>query len=387
MSLSTLIFVSPHPAGSRGLPNRPASLLSAFIAARVFDEVIVVNRIRPTAFLRHVGRGRPIVRGGLPGSRSKRPDGAVLIEHPWPFGQLERRFLRGILSASAGETTGGVIAWVADPKSVTAVVAHNDNQVPWRVVVDVYDAWDLSPLVRGERRLRAVTDGYRSAAARADLVFANTILMRDRLSDLGARDARHLPNAAPLLDRSPAHSVDGAPGLLYVGRIHERFDAALASSVAAAMPATSFTIAGPVERQPAGWSALANRPNVRLLGSVAPGAARQMMKAATALVIPHLVDDYTRSQDAMKAWDAIASGTPVVSTAIPPVVDWPTGLGEVCHDTDSFIAAARRAVAGDLEDGRADRLAFAAENQWSARAAVAIEAMDGLTGIPATALR
>lgn len=387
MSLSTLIFVSPHPAGSRGLPNRPACLLSAFIAARAFDEVIVVNRLRPTAFLRHIGRGQPIVRGGLLGTRSLRSDGAVLIEHRWPFGPLERRFLHGLLGASAGQTKGGVIAWVADPKSVTAVVARNDGQVPWRVVVDAYDAWDLSPLVRGDRRLRAVTDGYRTAAAKADLVFANTILMLDRLSDLGARGARHLPNAAPPLDRGPVHAADGAPGLLYVGRIHERFDAALASSLAAAMPATSFTIAGPVERQPAGWSALANHPNVRLLGTVEPEAARDMIKAATALVIPHLVDDYTRSQDAMKAWDAIASGTPIVSTAIPPVVDWPTGLAEVCPDTDSFVAAARRAVAGHLEHGRADRLAFAAENQWSARAAVAIEAMDGLTGIPATALR
>lgn len=280
-----------------------------------------------------------------------------------------------------------MIAWVADPKSVSAVVAPSDGQVPWRVVVDAYDAWDLSPLVRGQRRLRAVTDGYQAAAARADLVFANTISMRDRLSHLGAPDARHLPNAAPPLDPSPARSLDSAPGLLYVGRIHERFDAELASSVAAAMPATRFTIAGPVERQPAGWSGLASRPNVRLLGAVEPDMAREMMKAADALVIPHLVDEYTRSQDAMKAWDAIASGTPIVSTAIPPVVDWATGLAEVCRDTDSFVAAARRAVAGDLEDGRTDRLAFAAANQWSARAAEAIEAMDGLIRGPASVRR
>ncbi len=165
---------------------------------------------------------------------------------------------------------------------------------------------------------------------------------------------------------------------MYVGRIHERFDAELAGAVAAALPDTTLTIAGPVEREPAGWSALAARSNVRLSGRVEPRAAREMIGSAAALVVPHRVDDYTRSQDAMKAWDAIASGTPVISTPIPPADGWPAGLAEVCPDTESFVAAARRAVDGQLEEGRAARLAFAAENQWSTRAAVAIAAIADL---------
>lgn len=378
MSLPTLIFISPHPAGSAGLPNRPASLLSAFIDARTFDEVIVVNRLRPTDFVGHVGGGRPISRRGLAGITRRLASGAVLVEHPWPFGRLERRFLGGVLAASASRSATGVVAWVADPKSVTAVVGAGGDRLRWRVVVDAYDAWDRSPLVRGERRLRAVSDGYRAAAAGADLVFANTTAMRDRLAELGARDARLLPNACPPLDPRPAPADDRPAGLVYVGRIHERFDAELAGAVAAALPETTLTIAGPVEREPVGWSALAARSNVRLPGRVEPRAAREMIGAAAALIVPHRVDDYTRSQDAMKAWDAIASGTPVISTPLPPADGWPTGLAEVCPNTDAFVAAARRAVDGQLEAGRADRLAFAAENQWSARAAVAIAAIADL---------
>ena len=377
MSLPTLIFISPHPAGSAGLPNRPASLLSAFIDAGAFDEVIVINRLRPTAFVGHVRGGRPMFGGGLAGISHRLASGAVLIEHPWPFGGLERRFLRGMLAASAGRSAGGVVAWVADPKSVTAVIGARDDRFRWRVVVDAYDAWDRSPLVRGERRRRAVSDGYRAAAAGADLVFANTTAMRERLAELGARDARLLPNACPPLDPGPAPTDVRPAGLVYVGRIHERFDAELAGAVAAALPATILTIAGPVEREPVGWPAFAARSNVRLPGRVEARAAREMIRAAAALIVPHRVDDYTRSQDAMKAWDAIASGTPVISTPIPPADGWPTGLAEVCPSTDAFVAAARRAVDGEMEAGRADRLAFAAENQWSARAAVAIDALAG----------
>jgi glycosyltransferase involved in cell wall biosynthesis len=275
-----------------------------------------------------------------------------------------------------------VVVWVADPKSVTAVVGSGRERVPWRVVVDAYDAWDRSPLVRGERRLRAVSEGYAAAAARADLVFANTTMMRDRLADLGARDARLLPNACPPVDPGPAAADRRPAGLVYVGRIHERFDAGLVGAVAAALPETTITIAGPVEREPDGWSALTTRTNVRLPGRVEIGVAREMIGAAAALIVPHRVDDYTRSQDAMKAWDAIASGTPVISTPIPPADDWPSGLAEVCADEASFVAAARRAVDGLLEARRSDRLAFAAENQWSSRAAQAIAAIDALTGSP-----
>lgn len=390
MSGPTLVFVTPHAAGSVGLPNRPANLLSALTATGAFDQVIVVNRVRPAVFIGRVGRGGARFGGGLPGITRRLPDGSLLVEHPWPFGGLERRFLQGLLAATARRSAAGLVAWVADPKSVPAVVHADDpgqSRRPWRVVVDAYDAWDRSPLVRGDRRLRAVTDGYHAAAAGADLVFANTAAMRDRLVELGARDARLLPNACPPLDPASADGGVGRSGLVYVGRIHERFDAALAAAVAAALPATTLTIAGPVEREPAGWSTLAAMPNVRFPGRVEPQAARAMIAAAEALVIPHVVDDYTRSQDAMKAWDAIASGTPVISTPIPPADGWPTGLAEVCPDTNAFIAAAHRAVDGRLDAGYPDRVAYAAANQWSDRAAVVVDAIADLTGAPGGAPR
>jgi glycosyltransferase involved in cell wall biosynthesis len=374
----TLVVISPHPAAVAGLPNRPSSLIAAFLEAAAFRDVVIVNRLRPSALVGQAAGRRPVFGRGLVGLTGRLPSGAVLVVHPWPFGGLERRFLDGLLGGLAKQSAGGLIVWVADPKSVQAVVTRPRDERPWRVVVDAYDAWDRSPLVRGDRRRRAVADGYRAAALEADIVFANTLAMRDRLAALGAGDARLLANAAPPVDPRPAPAGDKQSSLVYVGRIHERFDAGLAYAVAVALPETILTIAGPVEREPTDWAALAARPNVRLLGLLEPRAARELIAGAAALIVPHAVDEYTRSQDAMKAWDAIAVGTPVISTSIPPADTWPAGLAEVCPSSESFVAAARRAVAGQLEAGRADRLAFAAANQWSARADVAIRAMRGL---------
>ena len=377
MSARTLAFISPHGARAGGLPTRPSSLLAGFIEVGAFHEVVIVNRLRPTSFAAQVAGGRLIACAGLAAIRRRLTSGATLIEHPWPFGALERRFLHGLLATLARGSDGGVVAWIADPKSVPAAVGNGHGR-PWRVVVDIYDAWDRSPLVRGDRRRRAVVAGYRAAASGADLVFANTPTMRDRILDLGARDARLLPNACPSLDPRAGLDRRGG-GLVYVGRIHERFDTALVGAVADALPTTMVTIAGPVERKPRGWSSLQGRPNVSIQGRTEHRAARDLIAGAAALIVPHVVDDYTRSQDAMKAWDAMASGTPVISTPIPPVDLWPTGLAEVCPDVESFVAAACSAVEGDLEGGRARRSEFAAQNQWSARAREAAAAIESLT--------
>ena len=200
-----------RPGWPGAFPNRPSSLIAAFIEAGAFDEVIIVNRLRPTAFLGRVAKRRPMFAGGLAGLTGRLASGARLIEHPWPFGAAERRFLDGVLGDVAKQSSGAVIAWVADPKSVSAVVGTGRDHRPWRVVADIYDAWDRSPLVRGDRRRRAVTDGYLAAAAEADLVFANTTAMRDRLALLGSRDARLLPNACPPLDPDRLPRKSGRP--------------------------------------------------------------------------------------------------------------------------------------------------------------------------------
>src|SRR4051794_1325056 len=177
MTRPTLVFVSPHRARLPGLPNRPAALLAAFLATKAFEEVIVVNRLRPTAFVRSIA-GSDFVRGGnLPALLRVLANGVRLIEHPGPFGRAEGRFLSGLLKGLAGRNAGSPVGSGADPKSVRGAVGSGRDTRPWRLVVDAYDAWDRSPLVRGGRRRRAVTDGYSVAAREADLVVTNTPAM------------------------------------------------------------------------------------------------------------------------------------------------------------------------------------------------------------------
>ena len=353
--MTTLLFVTPHPAFGVALPTRPAALLDALLASGAFDTTVVVNRLRPAAFLRaRMSRERRAAAAGI-----------RVVEHAWPFGPQERRFLARLARALPPP----VVAWVADPKSAPFLA---DLEPSATGVFDAYDAWDLSPLVVGERRRKAVCDGYEAAARHARLVFANTELMASRLRALGAADVRHLQSAAP-----PAEPVtpDAEPSLAYVGRVHERFACELVAAAADRLPAVTFRIIGPVERTPSGWASLLARPNVRPEGPMEGGAARAAIGRSRGLLIPHVVDDYTRSQDAMKAWDAISVGAPVLATSVPPADRWPPDMAVVADDAAGFATAAERIVAGDLDHGRGTRLAFARANGWEQRAADVVEAI------------
>jgi hypothetical protein len=353
--VTTLLYVTPHSAFENRLPTRPAALLDALLATGAFDTTVVVNRLRPSAFL-----GTRIDR-----VRRAAPAGVRVIEHAWPSGMLERRFLARATHALPVP----VVAWVADPKSALFLADLGPGTIG---VLDAYDAWDRSPLVVGARRRERVRDGYRAGARHARLVFANTELMASRLRALGATDVRRLPNAAPI----PApEAPDPEPSLTYVGRIHERFSCQLVSAAADRLPRVSFRIIGPLERRPAGWESMLQRPNIRVEGQLDERAARSAIGRSRGLLIPHAVDDYTRSQDAMKAWDAISVGAPVLATSIPPVDGWPPEMGLVADDSAGFAAAAERIVSGELDGGRSVRLAFAATNGWAQRAAEVVGAL------------
>lgn len=368
-----LVFITPaRPRAS--LPSRPSALLDAFVASRSFHRVIAVHRLNP---VRDLGRLRGLVAlDPTPAARSGVGADREAIVHPWPFGQLERRFLvRQIRRLADGRP---IVLWVADPKSAPILVDRALARDPVTRVFDAYDAWDLSPLVRGPFRRAAVRRGY-AAATKSDLVFANTEAMADRFRRAGSLRVVLLPNGAPPVDRSFAPDRE-RPYVVYVGRIHERIDVSLLRAAAAVDRGVALRIAGPVERVPSGWAALIREPNVDVLGPLPPSQIRQLVGGAAAALVPHRVDDYTRSQDAMKAWEAIAVGTPVVSTSLPPVIGWPDGLAAVGDDPDTFAEGVAAALAGSFDATRELRFRYAEDNEWTARAALAIRCIADVIG-------
>lgn len=356
----TIVWVTPHGRAliaERGWSTRPARLAREL--AEAGSPVVMVARTKPwrtVQALRDVA-WRPAFGPVFEATRIRLPN-LRLLEHTLPPGAAERWVVDRIIRSLGSEVRAVV---VSDPRSASVFVEPLEGLR----IFDAYDAWDLSPLYRHRpARVSTIRRGYRLAADHADLVVANTQAMADRMRALGARRVEVLPNAGP----EPATSPTGGSTVIYLGNVQGRLrlDLAAAAADAAVRHGTELRIVGAVQEEPAGWGTLLTRPGVAYRGPRYGAELDVELAQARVGIVPHRVDDYTRSQDAMKAWDYLARGLAIVSTSVPPASDIP-GLAAIADDPERFGALVAARLADDAEAAR-ERLALAAAHTWRRRA-------------------
>jgi glycosyltransferase involved in cell wall biosynthesis len=252
---------------------------------------------------------------------------------------------------------------VADPRSAGSLQRLGDASLK---VFDAYDAWDLSPLFSGRPRIiDEIRRGYVAAAAHADLVIANSPTMAERMKKLGAARVVIIPNGAP----EPRPLAVPFGNVLYVGNIQSRLrmDLMHAAARVAESMGRSFRIVGSLQEEPEGWSRLMRLPSVSYGGALYGDSLDREFAAASVGVVPHVVDDYTASQDAMKTWQYLAAGLSVVTTSVPPAASVPK-LVSIADDPTTFGAAITDALSNFTLALRRDRSEAMRDHTWRQRA-------------------
>jgi glycosyltransferase involved in cell wall biosynthesis len=192
--------------------------------------------------------------------------------------------------------------------------------------------------------------------------------MADRFRRLGARAVEVLPNGAPTVDSSLAPAA-GAADIVYVGNIQPRLrvDLLLAAADAAAEAGVRVRIIGAIQALPLDWERLLRHRAVRYEGPQYGPGLLEVARRARIGIIPHVVDEYTTTQDAMKAWDYLAWGLQIVSTSVPPVSHLPS-IGIVADDPNAFGAAVASALGSGAATTFERQRELARENSWALRA-------------------
>ena len=164
--------------------------------------------------------------------------------------------------------------------------------------------------------------------------------------------------------RRPADLPAGdGPLIGYRGAIAQWFDFDLLRAVAGAEPGWRFVLVGPIDdRVVAQVDRLSDLPNVTFMGERASDAMASYAQAFDVEAVWFVVDELTRGVTPLKVYEALAAGTPVVSTPLPaceaiPVVR--TAVGP---------QAFARALAGAQED--------ALDSAWLSRASSTAHAAD-----------
>lgn len=146
----------------------------------------------------------------------------------------------------------------------------------------------------------------------------------------------------------------------YVGGVNRRVDTDLIRTVLMERPHYHLVIAGTNTE-----SNLQDIPRVQLLGQLPLEQVAAFLRDVDVCLIPHKVDDLTRSMDPQKIYDYLATGKPIVSTPV-------AGTERICdiiHVASTpaeFIAAIDDAL-NDDPSMRVARLSAAAGYSWENR--------------------
>jgi glycosyltransferase involved in cell wall biosynthesis len=158
------------------------------------------------------------------------------------------------------------------------------------------------------------------------------------------------------------------PIIGYVGQVADKMDYGLIGQLARARPNWSFVFVGPVwsskQEQVAALQALGN---VHFFGKCPFDQLVHYLRGFDVCTLPHAISPLTRSMDPIKLYDYLASGKPIVSTAVAGVERF-SDVVYVGHTLEEFLACLGMALQED-SNVRERRLRYAQENTWQQRGA------------------
>jgi glycosyltransferase involved in cell wall biosynthesis len=164
--------------------------------------------------------------------------------------------------------------------------------------------------------------------------------------------------------------------IVYYGAIAEWFDWPLWIHAAKARPNWSFVLIGQsYDNNPAGVRArAAASPNIHYLGPKPYPELARYMHFVDVATIPFLLNSVTHSCSPVKMFEYMATGKPIVATAMHEVLKYDSVL--VAHTPAEFVERLEEACIRTSDPTYQSLLRKEAErNTWGARAAAYIEAL------------
>ena len=276
-----------------------------------------------------------------------------------------RRLVKQTLAGPLASKFENPVQWFYDPMAVTAFAGEMGE------IAIVYDCMDQLSQFRGappelvKRELELLK--------LADVVFAGGPKIHRAKLPYNANchsygcgvDVNHFGSA-----RSPETPVPediahlSGPVLGFFGVVDERMDYELLAKLADANPAWHIVIVGP--RTKVEESALPRRQNIHWLGGRDYNQLPAYAKRFDVCLMPFALNEATEYINPTKALEYMATGKPIVSTAIEDVVLQFSQVVSIADTHDEFIDLCRTAVQNPPLAQIHRGLETARNNSWDA---------------------
>lgn len=174
------------------------------------------------------------------------------------------------------------------------------------------------------------------------------------------------------------------PRVGYVGWLKRHLDWPLLQTLCDDIPQAQFVLVGPTSPHadivPV-IAALAERPNVHVLGGRPVHALPAYVQHMDVGIMPYVVNDYTRCIYPLKAHEYLAAGRPVVSTRLPST-ELLQDVVLLAESPAEWTAALRRALdaSSRTSDDVQQRQDVAADHDWDVLATRILDLADDALG-------
>ncbi|MBW4532044.1 MAG: glycosyltransferase [Aphanothece saxicola GSE-SYN-MK-01-06B] len=293
--------------------------------------------------------------------------------------KLEReRIALGRKIRSQGFRERNTLLWLFPPHPVVDELVR---QVPAAArIVQIVD--DFTLVDKTDWYYPFAMDQYPRLGAMADLI-AVTSKANEQKFSLQAPCVRidQAVSSAFLADPSDFLPAGAQPVLGYVGTFWDRTDIELLLRIALERPHCRLLLVGPELNRRLSDSGLLGLINVEWLGSLPNDQVPMQLKRMNLCLIPHLDTPFSRSMSPLKLFQYIASGKPVVSSAVEGL-DLAGQLIRIEKDPDHFLQAIDEELASDSPEKFRARVAFATAQTWESRVERIFFALDGALQLP-----
>jgi glycosyltransferase involved in cell wall biosynthesis len=224
--------------------------------------------------------------------------------------------------------------------------------------------------------------------SRADIVFTTSHRLQQRCTAVaGSRshyfgnvaDVAHFGSSRTTTITPPDLQAIPQPRLAYVGSLSDfKLDFRLLDGIAAERPQWQIVLIGN-EREgqtDPNLAALAERPNVHLLGWRSYDTLPQYMAGFDVALLPQLINDYTQSMFPMKFFEYAAAGLPIVSTPLEALRDF-APLYSAATTSEGFIAAVSAILDAPQRFSVSVDDPILQENSWDRRLDRMLAVIDG----------
>lgn len=173
--------------------------------------------------------------------------------------------------------------------------------------------------------------------------------------------------------------------IVYAGALRNFKGIDLLIEVAKTIPQVQFAFAGGNESEVQHYQQLAQEqqtPNVNFLGHLPQNQLASLLQAADILAHPHCSGQAANTTSPLKLFDYLASGTPIVATEIPPLMEFKSSsaIAGWCEpDNPTQLAQCLQQVLATYPrkiEGYTDNLAFVQQFSWENRISKIISHVD-----------